>query len=330
MMQERVSYLLIDIFSNLEPEPVTKYLPFLNGIYSTAPGLSPLTKTAPGEPSLVFTINDGYDHALANKQVCRDEDIHKYYCEARLDTTTLHHVNHYIAGTLAKEHPQHFELQQLNDTHVLLNRKTGKQICWNDQGLAEGTPYLSTFDALCSQVQEDIAVFQLREQDDWLAAIHLCAPNHWDPREKIGRPFHHIHAPVPGMDRTLKHYPTMLSTIVSRGAFTRFAWGIATDTRLNHHPIAPEKVDHDFWYGRKAEKDQPRFYVRTERQNLVGFREVNAFLFTIHTYFYDVDSLTPEEKKQLLLAIQSMSPATLAYKGLANSKPVLEAVLSRA
>ncbi|HEY5744813.1 MAG TPA: heme-dependent oxidative N-demethylase subunit alpha family protein [Chryseolinea sp.] len=327
MIQGRVSQILMDIFNNLEPKRVTKYLPFLNGTYSTAPGLSPMTKTGPGESSQVFAIDDGYDHALANKQVCRDEDIRKYYCEARLDATTQNHVNHYIAGTLVKEHPQHFELQQLNDTHVLLNRKTGKQICWNDQGLAEGTPYLSTLDALCCQIQEDIAVFQLQENEDWLAAIHLCAPNHWDPHEKIGHPFHHIHAPVPGMERTLKHYPTMLSAIVAQGAFTRFAWGIATDTRLNHHPIAPDNVDHDFWYGRRAEKEQPRFYIRTERQNLVGFREVNAFLFTIHTYFYDVATLTTEEKKQLLSAIQSMSPATLEYKGLTHSKHVLETIL---
>jgi hypothetical protein len=307
---------------------VTKHLPFLSGTYTTTPGLSPMGKSDAGAPSAVFIIDDAYDHALANKQVCRDEDIRKYYCEARVDATTLNHVNHYIAVTLAKEHPQHFTLQQLNDTHVLLNRKTEKQIGWNNQGLEEGTPYASTFDALCSQVQEDIAVFQLKDDEDWLTAIHLCAPNHWDPREKIGRPFHHIHAPVPEMERTLKHYPTMLNTIVTRGAFTRYAWGVATDTRLNHHPIAPENVDHDFWYGRKAEKESPRFYVRTEQQHLIGFKEVNAFLFTIHTYFYEVDSLTMEEKKQLLAAVQSMSPATLAYKGLTHSKPVLEAVLS--
>ncbi|WP_202013659.1 heme-dependent oxidative N-demethylase subunit alpha family protein [Chryseolinea lacunae] len=301
-----------------------KYLPFLNGTYSTTPGLSPMAKVGQGEPSRVFTIDDYYDHALANKQVCRDEDIHKYYREANPGPGTMQRVNRFIAETLVNDHPECFSFREENGFGRFLNRKTGKAIVWDDSGALIEGDYVSVFDALCSQLQEDVAVFQLEGDQDWLAAIHLCAPNHWDPAEKIGNPFSHIHAPVPGMERTLKHYPVMLATLVSRGPFTRFAWGVATDTRLNHHPIAPERVDHDFWYGRKTDTQSPKFYIRTERQNLVGFPEANAFLFTIHTYFYDVDALTGEEKLALLAAIGTMSEDTLRYKGLVESRAVLE------
>ena len=119
----------------------------------------------------------------------------------------------------------------------------------------------------------------------------------------------------------------MLESIIHKGPFTRFAWGIATDTRWNHHPTAPQGIDADEWYGRKAEGAQSKFYVRSERQNLVGFPGVNAFLFTIRTYFYDIDTLEQHEKFALSEALNSMSEATLAYKGLTDKVELVKARL---
>jgi hypothetical protein len=52
-----------------------------------------------------------------------------------------------------------------------------------------GNEYLSVFDMLCAQLQEDFAICCTNEHEDWLAAIHLCAPNHWAAGDKIGKPF---------------------------------------------------------------------------------------------------------------------------------------------
>src|SRR5690606_24022878 len=125
-----------------------------------------------------------------------------------------------------------------------------------------------------------------------------------------------VHEPVPGMEKVIQHYPKLLANIVNtKGPYTRFAWGIATDTRLNHHPEPPSGVNISDWQGRNIEKDHPLF-VRTERQNLIGFPEVNAFLFTIRTYFYDTALLAPAEKQALVTALDSMTEKTLEYKGL--------------
>ncbi|MEJ0031083.1 MAG: heme-dependent oxidative N-demethylase subunit alpha family protein [Bacteroidota bacterium] len=86
------------------------------------------------------------------------------------------------------------------------------------------------FDSLCSSLQEDVAVVQLDGEKDWLAAIHLCSPNHWDPRTKIGRPFDEIHTPVPEIGRTVKNYQVMLKMIIDKEPFTRFAWGLQPTT----------------------------------------------------------------------------------------------------
>jgi hypothetical protein len=305
-----------------------KYLPFLTGTYTTAPGLTPVAK-AEGRDRYIFQIDETYDHYIANKKSCREENIKKYYFENKLSNETITAVNQYIVRQLLAEYPDYFRFDAKGEKFELINYKAGEQIAWKpDWQSIEGKSYLSLFDALCCQVQEDIAIFQLAGDADYLSAIHLCSPNHWAPGEKIGKPFTAIHAPVPAMERTLLHYRKMLEAIVhSLHPATRFAWGIATDTRLNHHPQPPPDVDHLEWKGRKNSEDTT-WYIRSERQNLIGFPDVNAFLFTIRTYFYGINELSATEKEKLFLAIKSMSKETLLYKGLAESVRLLQEKLT--
>lgn len=305
-----------------------KYLPFLTGTYTTAPGLTPMAK-ADGRDKLFFQIDDTYEHYIENKRECRRENIRKYFCEHKLNSNTIKAVNQFIANQLVLEYPQQFIFQSAEEKIELTNTRTNEILKWTpDWQAVENKNYLSLLDALCSQAQEDLAIFQLQDTEDYLSAIHLCSPNHWAPSDKIGKPFSAIHAPVPAMERTLLHYQKMLSAIVNtHTASTRFAWGIATDTRLNHHPEAPPGIEQHEWDGRKHDENTT-WYVRSERQNLIGLPEVNAFLFTIRTYFYKVDELLHHEKLMLLSAVKSMSQDTLRYKGLTDSVGLLEEKLS--
>jgi hypothetical protein len=103
----------------------------------------------------------------------------------------------------------------------------------------------------------------------------------------------------------------------------RFAWGLSTDMRLNHHPEAPADHDPLDWEGRAFDPAKPKLFVRTERQTLTGVPQVQAVLFTIRTYFEDVQSLTQAQQNQLHDAIESMSHDTLRYKGLHADKEKL-------
>ena len=98
---------------------------------------------------------------------------------------------------------------------------------------------------------EDVVICQLAPEQDWLAAIHLCAPNHWAAHDKIGKPFNVVHGNIPGMEKINQHYFKMLELLVQKGPFTRFAWGLATDNRLNHHPEPPLGFDPILWQGRQ-------------------------------------------------------------------------------
>ena len=263
---------------------MNRYLPFMTGTYTTAPGLS-------RSEGKIFDADENYEEYIDNKKRCHLEDISKYYCRHDFKQETERAVVDFL---------NRFSLTQSSD-----------------------------FDALCSQFQEDIAVVQLDGENDWLAAIHLCSPNHWDPRTKIGRRFNEIHTPVPEIGRTVKNYMTMLKMIVDKDPFSRFAWGIATDNRLNHHPEPPRGYDADDWRGRRVVDENTEFFVRVEKQHLIGLKEVNAFIFTIRTYFYSVEELNMEERSALAKAITSMTPASLEYKGMDQFKDMLVSLLAK-
>ncbi len=259
---------------------MNKYLPFVSGVYTTAPGLTPLR----GDQK-IFDVDEHYEKYIDNKKRCRQENIGKYYCIKDLREGTRNAVIDFLNTRLNSEYPNKFKRSD-------------------------------DFDEIVSQIQEDVAVVQLDGERDWLAAIHLCSPNHWDPRTKIGRPFNEIHVPVPGIERTVKNYPVMLKMIVEKDVFTRFAWGIATDMRLNHHPEPPPDVDATAWKGRRVADENTEFFVRVERQNLIGLKDVNAFIFTIRTYFYNVADLNSDERASLATAVKSMTEESLEYKGM--------------
>jgi hypothetical protein len=249
--------------------------------------------TAPGlsrSEGPIFDFDEQREIYFENKRRCRDEDINKYFCRYEFSGPTERAVVDFLRP---------FSKDQSSD-----------------------------FDTLCSQFQEDIAVVQLDGEKDWLAAIHLCSPNHWDPRTKIGKPFDEIHAPVPEITRTVKNYQVMLKMIIDKEPFSRFAWGIATDDRLNHHPEPPPGYDTNEWRGRRVVNENTEFFVRVEKQHLIGLKEVNAFIFTIRTYFYNVNELVRGEQAALAKAIDSMTPASLEYKGMTLLKDVLMKKLS--
>jgi len=284
-----------------------------------------MTKTD-RENSFVFQIDEHYPAYLKNKKDCRRENIHKYYLEHELPDKTISVVNDYILRQMLAEYPEIFIYDE--QSRLLQNTLTKKEFIINKDFIStNANKYLCVFDLLCSQLQEDFAICCLNEKKDWLAAIHLCAPNHWAAADKIGKPFDAVHAPVPDMEKTKNNYLKMLLSVIEKGSFTRFAWGVATDNRLNHHPDAPNGVDADYWYGRKTDTKDPKFYLRVERQNLIGFNKLNAFLFSIRTYFYDIDELENDEKKSLLMALQTMSQETLAYKGLTDKMEILRSIL---
>lgn len=329
--------------ADLEGWPVAEYAPYASGRYTTGAGFFPLKRDF-GNGVLDarrFQIDRDYRQYLANKQAARNEDWHKYSAVAAPDSGALRCVALDTLAHMTREYPQMFTLREESGRRWLKNELTGERIGFSPEGdlaefvAANGAPLpaRSLFDALFAQLPEDAALIELdpdAAQGDRLTALHLTAPNYWSAEEKIGRNFAATHAPVPGMEEVLKRYPPLLAGVIRQGPFVRFAWGLGTDMRLNHHPTPPPGHAAEDWRGRRFDPARPELYVRYERQVLSGFATPTpCVLFTIRTYFSKVSALSRERLQALSDALLSMTPATLAYKGLAKNRDAVLACIER-
>jgi len=305
------------------------YFPLHKGLYQVTPGLHSLgTDFGNGHnDSLIFQLDANFLRYRTEKITARKEKLEKYYCTEALAPAKKSYIAQFFANRLCQEHPAAFRCQLRDNHHYLLCQITGDTLIFDQDFMllksqSDGNGYVDCLDALAMQVQEDIALVEITDnRQDRITALHLCFPNHWSAEDKIGQSFLDSHAPVPGMAKINQHAVQLLDSLLNRGPFVRFAWGLATDNRLNHHPVAPDNAITEQWHGRRFDPANPELYLRVERQVIQGFPVINTLLFTIRTYLYDVAILktVPEKRQALQSALQSMSAATLHYKGLSES-----------
>jgi hypothetical protein len=128
-------------------------------------------------------------------------------------------------------------------------------------------------------VQEDLCLMVQRDDAWHLEGALLCFPSLWSLPEKLGRPAAEIHAPV-------AHYAEELSSRVD-SFFNRMATGkLAIRRNLSPWPacllwMPTADVDPSLWDPPPDEPDQPRLWLRSERQTLQRLPTTGAILFTI-------------------------------------------------
>lgn len=303
--------------------PPTVYKPFLSGRYKVESGISKLGRDfGNGEADArVFQIDSEFPRFRENLAGARADDFSKYCGVTDTFGRTDQVVYSFIVHRLASEYPDLFRLEQSGARATMHCHLTGDiiEFAVDFHFLRSSDPtHDSGFDALASQVQEDLAVMVTDASADRLVAVHVTAPSYWDPSEKLGHDFPTVHAPVPHVERVNETSRKQFATIQRGGNYTRFAWGANAPDRLNRHPKKPtwfEGTDTD-WQPPRFDPQNPQLFVSIERQTLIGLE--TCTLFTIHPYLIDAATLPPDEKHFLADAIESMSPESRAYKSLAK------------
>jgi hypothetical protein len=299
----------------LPPSP--RYFPPGRGRYTTTPDLRPLL--VPGENGAIdthlFQLTDDFPRFRENTLAARRQWPGRHVLFDDFDPITAAAVCERIVAQLIAESPEWF----VRDGDTLHCRLTDERLHFDaDYRLRTPSPYNNLFDALAAQVSEDLVVVRRsKARGDWNAALHVCAPSHWAPEEKVGRDYRATHAPVPGVERSRAAAPVLVQTMVTRGPFVRFTWGIAFDDRLNCHPALPKTVF-----------DGENVWLRVERQVLWPLPPVDAALFAIRLYLTDARTLGADDRAALRQALLSMSDESRRYKGLESSFDAVLAALS--
>jgi hypothetical protein len=278
--------------------------------------------------SRLFQIDRDFARFQENTVAARGERLEKYVCLDPDFDAVASEVCRYILNRLLVEYPAYFEWEPARDgAGVFRCRLTKERLSFdresglvNVESLEPPIPlYRNAFDALMSQVPEDIAVVTLPEgKPDKNAALHVTAPSHWAPEEKIGTSFLQTHAPVPHFERIAAASASLLESVRARSkGVVRFNWGIEFTDRLNLHPEPPPGSDGEEWNRRRIQPlDECPVYLRVERQVLVPLNEARALLFAIRIYVQPVTQLSPGERDAVRATLLSMPETSRLYKGL--------------
>ncbi len=316
------------------------YFPLQERTYDVGPGLKDFGVDL-GNGTMdqqVFQIDENFSACHQVKMDARQERLSKYYRTHMLSSDVSTSILRFIIERLTLEHPELFQLSsrsekdialycKLTDETLVFDRKL-RLIRVERNGPAPTPEYHDSLDALACQIQEDLAILsQSRFGRDWLAAVHLCQANNWAAEEKIGESFQTIHEPVAGMKNNKRDAEALVNTIINKGPFLRFAWGLTPEAELNQHPrpclTSTNKKDKK----RQFDPHHPSLFLRVERQILWPFPEQHASLLTIHTYLTDCHQIRDnrEQNEKLVSALNSMTKEQLVYKCLnKNRKPIVK------
>lgn len=308
-----------------------RYFPIEKGIYEVAPGLKSLgTPMGNGAADAkIFQFDDQFQIYRDNKLAGRQERLSKYFVTSDYTTEVSSAVNRFLVHKLCEESPDLFRWEESSvggTLHCTLTQETIELDSHYELKACSGVQYASALDALCSQLQEDLAICSKSPDGrDWLSALHLFSPSHWAAEDKIGKNFFQVHAPIPGIDKINRSAAALVDAMIYKGPYVRFVWGFGTDNRLNHHPLPPPGWNASEWKGRSfrpeaVQEGNSPFILRYERQVIHGLPHVNAAVFTIRVYFTDGEEIrrNPRERELLRSGLLSMNKESRAYKGLSQ------------
>jgi dimethylamine monooxygenase subunit A len=166
---------------------------------------------------------------------------------------------------------------------------------------------------------EDIAIVDGRNAIvPWMS---VALPSRWDPRDKVGRHFAHIHDPVADSDTLRRAGDHLLRLVCGPERWERFVWNITGHVRLNAHPSSVDPLP----WGPMV----PPAWFRSERQTFIPLPALTQAVFTIAVDCVPlVDVVRVGDRAQRLHdTVASMSPAVVAYRGLTVARDGLLAWL---
>ncbi|MBE7939603.1 MULTISPECIES: heme-dependent oxidative N-demethylase subunit alpha family protein [Ramlibacter] len=176
--------------------------------------------------------------------------------------------------------------------------------------------------------EQDFAV--LDGADGTLPWLAVCVPSHWAPEEKIGLDFATLHGPVADNAALVAATRGLVQLATGGECWERWVWTVSPSPRYDQHP---GRHPREPW----PEAAEPaefaaRCWWRTERQSFfpVG-RGTRQAVFAIHVQLAPLTQAVadPLRARRLHDSLASMSPAVLAYKGLAAAQPRLLQWLAR-
>ncbi len=169
-------------------------------------------------------------------------------------------------------------------------------------------------------VQEDLVLMRKSKAGWRLVAGSVCFPSSWSLEQKIGKPLHEVHDPVPEFSEGTRN-ASMIERIFDNLQVDlpaeRFNWSVYGDDQLFHDDRSADRVE-----------EGANHYLRVERQTLTKLPASGDILFTIRIHIDPFDSLLKRADRASIASgfidlLKKMTPAQLQYKGLDAGREIL-------
>ena len=169
-------------------------------------------------------------------------------------------------------------------------------------------------------VQEDLVIMRKSDAGWRLVAGSVCFPSSWSLQEKIGKPLHDVHAPVPDFNKGTRNagmIERIFDNLQIGMPVERFNWSIYNDDALYHDDRSGEQTS-----------GGTEHFLRVERQTLTKLPKSGDILFTIRIYVDPFEALEMREDKAsiakgFIKLLEMMNVAELDYKGLDEGRDIL-------
>lgn len=171
-------------------------------------------------------------------------------------------------------------------------------------------------------VQEDLVLMR-KGTDGWrLAAGCVCFPSSWKLAEKLGRPMHEVHGPVPGFgggSRNAAMIERIFDNLQTGAPVVRMNWSLYPDAELFHGEDRST---------RERSGELAQTFLRVERQTLTKLPVSGDILFTIRIHVDPASAIGQSPDRARLAAglaasLRLLDAAQLAYKGLSRTRDQL-------
>jgi len=305
---------------------IIPYFPFSDDAFKMTMGTQALN------PDMLIEIDVPHYHPEIALKKRLLEDDYDEYVHAPIETQREQwEVIALLLPNMARHYPQHFSLTMNGDDWTWHNRLLDTTTTFRFSEM-RSLPH-SPLDWFGRQVQEDLLVLSGDvAQGMSLIAGHLCFPNDWCLRDKLGKSFMRIHDPVPLFASTVGRSSSLLLERLKVGRpVWRVNWAFKVTPQLT---LTPRKVR----LLRDEEQDVvthetigERCYLRVERQTLSRLPSTNAILFTVHTYQTPLVGIAQnsEVARRMANVVRTTPTEMLAYKGMLPFVDVLLAYLEK-
>ncbi|MES2707078.1 MAG: heme-dependent oxidative N-demethylase subunit alpha family protein [Verrucomicrobiota bacterium] len=132
-----------------------------------------------------------------------------------------------------------------------------------------------------------------------------------------------IHTAVPGLNASLgRSIDTLLARLTPGSAWFRHNWGLSRSAERNQHPSRSlPRLD--------AGVTLEEVHLRVEHQALVALPESGGILFAIRIASHPLTDVRrdPEASSRLVRALRTMPADVAAYKGLADARGRIAALM---